>query len=128
MLVINLLNIIVTLNTFFSEFFNQIRSVRYDSKRSILNGLVSFGRGCARKNQAGVYTRVSSYLPWIETTLARETEDNYHYPEQPYKTCPGSSCHLQGGQCIFSKQRCNREVKFFINFSYSEQLKYTQQQ
>lgn len=29
-------------------------------------GVTSFGKGCANANTAGVFTRISEYVPWIE--------------------------------------------------------------
>jgi len=36
---------------------------------TVLCGIVSYGEGCARKGYAGVYTRVSSFIDWIEEQL-----------------------------------------------------------
>ena len=38
------------------------------SRQWVLVGVTSYGRGCARANYAGVYTRVAFYQSWIAAT------------------------------------------------------------
>ncbi|XP_078492347.1 trypsin-like [Ciona intestinalis] len=49
-----------------------------DTGTFVLQGITSFGVGCALSRRPGVYTRVSNYLTWINETIVLNTDSGGH--------------------------------------------------
>lgn len=43
-----------------------------NSKHYMIIGVTSFGKACGIVNSAGVYSRVSSHIPWIESEVFKD--------------------------------------------------------
>lgn len=82
-----------------------------DEEEWYLAGVVSHGEGCAREGTAGIYTRISLYLEWLD---AKENEDG-GADGYPISTCTGFKCIWGGGKCLPLKSRCNGIVECLVS-------------
>ncbi|CAK1598802.1 unnamed protein product [Parnassius mnemosyne] len=66
-------------------------------------GIVSHGDGCARKDEPGVYTRVSIFTEWIKFHILSNSLPSI----QPKQECPGFRCESGITKCLPKKRMCD---------------------
>ncbi|XP_059046036.1 serine protease nudel [Achroia grisella] len=69
-------------------------------------GIVSHGDGCARKDEPGVYTRVSMFIKWIRSNTLSTSLPSI----QPKQECPGYRCKSGLFKCLPDKRVCDKIV------------------
>jgi secreted trypsin-like serine protease len=56
-------------------------------------GVTSYGKGCGRLNELGVYTRVSMYRNWIDMMISNLDDDSSRLYNKPDNFFFNSACH-----------------------------------
>ncbi|XP_048007438.1 serine protease nudel [Leguminivora glycinivorella] len=77
-----------------------------NSQQWYIAGIVSHGDGCARKDEPGVYTRVSLFVEWIRFHIFSKTLPKI----QPKAECPGFKCVTGIFKCLPNKRVCDKIV------------------
>ncbi|CAH0702950.1 unnamed protein product [Spodoptera exigua] len=77
-----------------------------NSQQWYMAGIVSHGDGCGRKDEPGVYTRVSLFVKWIKYYISSNTLPTI----QPIQECPGFKCDTGISKCLPMKRRCDKIV------------------
>nr|XP_021187246.2 serine protease nudel [Helicoverpa armigera] len=77
-----------------------------NSQQWYMAGIVSHGDGCARKDEPGVYTRVSLFVKWIRYHISSKNLPVV----QPIQECPGFKCETGISKCLPNKRKCDKIV------------------
>lgn len=79
-------------------------------------GIVSFGTGCARENDTGVYTRLSMYYDWIQKTI-RQSEETTGVAQltSTSKTTSGSETTITNNSVALLKANFCLVIFIFIS-------------
>lgn len=69
-----------------------------DEGNQVIYGITSWSVGCARAKYPGVYTRVSTYVPWINAKTKQQKNGKISIPGVPYASVsPDSWCSHRTG-------------------------------